>query len=900
MKVEHRKSGGDERRVLIGMITDPVVLGRLETRWSGKDFGSKWSDLIGGWCVEHYRRHREAPGKSIESRFERWQEKQRDEATVKLVDRFLSGLSGEYEQGPKEHNSDFVVDLAGRHWNRIRITRLKEQLEADLESGDCERSLERIGAFSSVDLGNGSSIDVLEDMAAIEAAFSEGQDDLVEYPGALGQFYSGIFCREAFVTFMGPEKRGKCISEDMEVLLADGRVCSIGMIVDNEDRTPIVSLNERTQRFVAVSPTQFWKNGRKECWELRTRTGRHVITTANHFYLTPDGWKHLDDIKVGDFVAVPKRLNFFGSRRMHDNDVKFLAYMLAEGGCTTGRLTFTNADPIMVEDFHQTCRALSVRFLRKGITSGLSGPGSHRLKRDYRCALWEVSSKTKRIPNSLFMCPKDQIAEFLRIFFSCDGNISKDGDRIELTLANKRLTEQIGHLLTRFGIVHHLSKKRISKKTGVTGKHFKSWRISIRCQEHVNLFLREINFLSYKRTDPKPEDENGRSFLDKFPSPVAERFLGEMREEHPDPITPGFLPMACKSLTSHRGAGKGKYVRPGHAFRKAVPQAPLIREQIAKGKPIMRRSFDGCSGRAYEKYMESDILWDEVDSVRSVGKKQTYDLGVPDYHNFVANDCIVHNSFELMDFVYRATCQRRRVAYFEVGDMGQRLTLRRLAGRISKQPIRPRDETVDWPTKMRREDGLVKVTREPRGFEILTWRNAIKAIERLKRMRTKTDEPLLKLSSHPNSSISVGGIEAQLEAWERDGWVADCVAIDYADILAPPAGKEKLDERAQINATWQHLRALAQRRHACLVTATQADAESYDKDLIRMKNFSGDKRKLSHVTAMIGLNQTEQEKKEGVMRRNFVVLREGDFSVSRCVHSAQCLPLGNPSVKSMF
>lgn len=465
MKVQSYTSGGDERRVVIGMITDPVVLGRIETRWTGKEFASRWSNIVGGWCVEHWRRHQEAPGKLIESRFERWREKAKDEATVKLVDRFLSGINGEYEEQTKDQNSDYLIDLAGSHFNRVRVAKLKEQLDRDLEDGDPGKSIERIASFSQMDLGVGSAVDVLEDAGAVMAAFSEGQDALVTYPGDLGRFYGEVFCREAFVTWMGPEKRGK--------------------------------------------------------------------------------------------------------------------------------------------------------------------------------------------------------------------------------------------------------------------------------------------------------------------------------------------------------------------------------------------------------------------------------------------------SFALMDFVVRSVTQRRKTAYFEVGDMGQRLTIRRLAGRIAKQPIRARDLTVDWPVKLFREDGDVKCDREPREFDdVLSWRNAVKAMDKLKRMKTKTNVPLLKLSSHPNSSIAVGGIESQLEVWERDGWIADCVVIDYADILAPPPGKR--DERDQINSSWQQLRALAQRRHCCVVTATQADAASYDKDLIRPKNFSGDKRKLAHVTAMIGLNQTETEKKQGTMRLNFVVLREGDFSVSRCVHVAQCLPLGNPAVKSLM
>src|SRR3990167_630478 len=50
----------------------------------------------------------------------------------------------------------------------------------------------------------------------------------------------------------------------------------------------------------------------------------------------------------------------------------------------------------------------------------------------------------------------------------------------------------------------------------------------------------------------------------------------------------------------------------------------------------------------------SDILWDEIKEIKSVGLERTYDLEIEGTHNFVANDFIVHN--------YHAACYGR-VAY---------------------------------------------------------------------------------------------------------------------------------------------------------------------------------------------------------------------------------------------
>ncbi len=43
---------------------------------------------------------------------------------------------------------------------------------------------------------------------------------------------------------------------------------------------------------------------------------------------------------------------------------------------------------------------------------------------------------------------------------------------------------------------------------------------------------------------------------------------------------------------------------------------------------------------------ESDIYWDEVSSIVSLGQEEVFDASVPGTHNFVAGDIIVHNSIE--------------------------------------------------------------------------------------------------------------------------------------------------------------------------------------------------------------------------------------------------------------
>ena len=184
--------------------------------------------------------------------------------------------------------------------------------------------------------------------------------------------------------------------------------------------------------------------------------------------------------------------------------------------------------------------------------------------------------------------------------------------------------------------------------------------------------------------------------------------------------------------------------------------------------------------------------------------------------------------------------------------------------------------------------------REP--VEPLTWRQALRAgKEFAERLSGKSR----RLSCHPNTSINVREIDALLNTWRNlDGFVPDVIFIDYADILAPEDSKKS--ERGQENDRWKAMRKLSQDWNCLLVTATQADAASYEADVIRENNFSEDKRKYSHVTGIITLNQSEkwEEKSKGVMRIGTMFLREDQYEASETVTVHQCLAMGQPALGS--
>lgn len=179
----------------------------------------------------------------------------------------------------------------------------------------------------------------------------------------------------------------------------------------------------------------------------------------------------------------------------------------------------------------------------------------------------------------------------------------------------------------------------------------------------------------------------------------------------------------------------------------------------------------------------------------------------------------------------------------------------------------------------------------------LTWREALRAGRRF--VRSVGGERRLRMSSWPTETLTTDMIESRLDAWERkEGWVADLVIPDYADILAARNASE--EHRHRENDKWMSMRRGSLKRHSLWFTATQASAESYDAARLRMKHYSNDKRKYAHVTGMFGLNQTDEEKESGLMRVNTIVVREGGFSSMHEAKVAMSLETGRPCLFSFF
>lgn len=177
----------------------------------------------------------------------------------------------------------------------------------------------------------------------------------------------------------------------------------------------------------------------------------------------------------------------------------------------------------------------------------------------------------------------------------------------------------------------------------------------------------------------------------------------------------------------------------------------------------------------------------------------------------------------------------------------------------------------------------------------LTADIAIENVEKFLKRR----KSVFKLSTHPGD-LTIDKMYSLLDIWYLDeGFIPDIIVVDYADLVKP---KRESEFRHRQNEVWEGFRQLTFEKHCLLVTATQANAASYEKGSLKLSNFSEDKRKYAHVTAFYGLNQDPKgyEKKLGILRMNELLLREDDFEIGKEVKLIQDLTRGRPVLKSFF
>jgi replicative DNA helicase len=499
-------------------------------------------------------------------------------------------------------------------------------------------------------------------------------------------------------------------------------------------------------------------SGVKPCYRVRTRLGREVDVTGHHPFLTVQGWKPLHDLKVGDHIAVPTRVECFGTdESLPLEKVRLLAYYIAEGGLTHTSPVFTNTDPIIVEDFKSIIanHFPSCAIKQHGIDYAVAQPrnaqtmkgGAILPKNPVTLWLTELGlmgklAEDKFFPPCVWTWSRRYLAEFIRILMSCDGSIyphsGTGSPYIEFSVASKQLAADLYHALLRFGIISKLHQK--TKRC---------WRVEITSPEQVKRYQDEIGWFGEKATRFAEYTHILSSRGGNHGHAPKETWViirADAQEQN--------LSLAQLAYKSGQTTKQGKY----GGYHAHTSQS------ISRNRPSA--FADTLDSPALRRIASPDIYWDQITSIEYIGEHQVYDLTVPDGANFVAQDVFVHNTSFALSLAHNSAVKHQRsIAVFSLEMSKEQLVQRLLS----------MDASID---QQRLRTGWIEDDE---------WDRIVYAMDTLSQANIWLDD---------TAGISTMEMRSKARRLQAEHGV-DLIIVDYLQLMQSNIGGKRNDNRVQ-------------------------------------------------------------------------------------------------------
>ncbi|MDQ6909260.1 MAG: replicative DNA helicase [Actinomycetota bacterium] len=446
-----------------------------------------------------------------------------------------------------------------------------------------------------------------------------------------------------------------CMPASTRVMRADnGEEISLGELVLSQAQPLVWSVDDH-QKLVPARLLKAFPSGIKPVFELRLASGRSVTASANHPFLTIDGWARLDALEVGSFIAVPRRLPtpLHPGSDWSDDELALLAHLIGDGslGPSFKYATTDSANKQVVEELARRLFGIETESENIANTWQLWFPSPYRLTHDVHHpmrnwlephGLWKSRSSTKFVPPSVFGLGDDQIALFLRHLWATDGSVTIARNargpvvRTYYSTTSRRLALDVQCLLLRLGLrstIDRSKKQRVRRPEDGVEHYRECFSVRIQTAASQARFLRIAGC----------HGQRGACI------PKALAILDGMKP-HPNvdlvPWPAAEIEEAAQSAwASHRRIAQGSYLlgtedRP----RRFSP------DRLA----CVARSV---GSEELANIAAHDLFWDQAIEVSAVGKEPTFDITVEGTHNFIANGVIAHNSLEqdsdVVIFLYR-------------------------------------------------------------------------------------------------------------------------------------------------------------------------------------------------------------------------------------------------------
>ncbi len=168
-----------------------------------------------------------------------------------------------------------------------------------------------------------------------------------------------------------------CLAGETPIYLPDtGKYVPIRDLV-GKSGFRVLALDKGWWRNGAPDPkepvTNCFGTGRKPVHKLTTNLGRSIRATANHKFLTMEGWRRLDELVPGDRIALPRYLLGPEKDTMSHEELGLLGHLTGDG-CTlpTHAIQYTTKDPTLADEVVTLAKAVFGEQVRPRINPELT------------------------------------------------------------------------------------------------------------------------------------------------------------------------------------------------------------------------------------------------------------------------------------------------------------------------------------------------------------------------------------------------------------------------------------------------------------------------------------------------------------------------------------------------